>query len=77
MVRAKVVLRGARTYTLGGKRWIKDVPGIVNGDAVKQFQENGYFYVAVLKSKDAKKTKKSKSDAEPQANKKKKKKLKK
>ena len=56
-MKAKVILRKARTYNLGGKRWIKDVPGIVHGDAVKQYKENGYFYVAMLKDSGSKKKK--------------------
>lgn len=53
-MRARVVLTGARTYTLGGRRWIKDVPGLVVDDEVKLYQQNGYFRVHVLQSKSEK-----------------------
>ena len=59
MLKAKVVLRGARTYTLGSKRWIKDVPCIVTDDNIKQYKENGYFYVAMLQSSGSQKMEKS------------------
>lgn len=56
MKRARVVLKGAKTYTLGNRRWIKDVPGIVKGDeAVKAYKQNGYFRVTILESKSKKK----------------------
>jgi len=73
-MKAKVILRGARTYTLGGKRWIKDVPGIVNGDDVKQYKENAYFYVVMLKDSGPKKKKEKEKQSkaeEPQVDKKK------
>ena len=55
---ARVVLRKARTYQLGGRRWIKDVPGIVKGEElIKQYQENAYFHVSVLGGSDSKKSK--------------------
>ncbi len=56
---ARVVLKKAKTYTLGGRRWIKDVPGRVEGeDQVKAYQENGYFSVTVLEGSKKKKKKK-------------------
>ena len=65
-MKAKVILRGAKTYNLGGMRWIKDVPKIVHGeDKVKEFKENGYFYVVMLKSKSDKKKKSSKKAGSP------------
>jgi hypothetical protein len=48
---ARVVLRDAKTYTIRGRRWIKDVPGVVKGSSVIQsYQENGHFHVTVLKT---------------------------
>ena len=48
---ARVVLRKAMTYSLGGKRWIKDVPGIVKGESkIEVMKANGYFHVHVLKT---------------------------
>jgi len=55
--KAKVVLRGAKTYTFGGRRWIKDVPGVVSGDAVALYKQNGYFRVSDLKVKKSSKSK--------------------
>ena len=49
--RARVVLRGSKTYNLGGKRWIKDVPIIINGKAVNTYKNNGHFHITMLKSK--------------------------
>ena len=66
-MKAKVILRGARTYNLGGKRWIKDVPNIIHDDAIKQYKENGYFYVVILKSNGPKKKKGSK-ESKPKSN---------
>ncbi len=49
-MKARVVLKGAKTYTLGGKRWIKDVPNFVTDEKqVKEYQANGFFSVTVLK----------------------------
>lgn len=59
---ARVTLRKAKTYNLGGKRWIKDVPQLVRGEeAVKEFENNGYFRVHILRdgSSEAKKAKKT------------------
>ena len=53
---ARVILRGAKTYQFAGKRWIKDVPGIVKGESnIKQYQQNAYFIVKVLEGKKSKK----------------------
>lgn len=55
---ARVILRGCKTYQFGGKRWIKDVPGIVKGEEnIKEYQNNGYFTVKVLEGKKSKKEK--------------------
>ena len=48
---ARVTLKGAKSYVLNGLRWIKDVPKILKGDAVLEYQQNGYFYVHVLETK--------------------------
>lgn len=54
---ARVVLKKSKTYTLGGKRWIKDVPQPVRGEEnILAFQQNGYFHVTIL-SKDKDKAK--------------------
>lgn len=51
-VQARVILKGAKSYNLGGKRFIQDVPVLINGEEeVKSFQQNGYFSVTMLKSK--------------------------
>jgi hypothetical protein len=61
-MRARVVLKGCKTYVVGGKKWIKEVPKVIEGKGlIKSFQENGYFNVAVLKEK--KKTKKAEAVA--------------
>ena len=49
---ARVVLKKAKTYSLGGKRYIKDVPVRIEGeDQIRSFQENAYFSVTVLEGK--------------------------
>lgn len=54
MTTARVVLRGAETYKVHGRTWIKGVPGVVKGDdQVKAFEQNGYFHVKRLESKKA------------------------
>lgn len=50
MTTARVVLKGSRTYSLGGRRFIKDVPQIIQGDDVASYKENGFFHVTMLKS---------------------------
>lgn len=63
--RARVVLRGARTYQLAGRRFIKDVPQLVVGDdLVETFMLNGYFHVTELEPQVAKKKKKKKSSSD-------------
>ena len=52
MVQAKVILKGAKTYTLNGRRFIQDVPVIISDEKkVKEFQANGHFSVTLLKAK--------------------------
>lgn len=51
MVQAKVILKGAKTYTLNGRRFIQDVPVLISGEKVKEFQANGHFSVTMLKAK--------------------------
>lgn len=59
MKRAKVILKGAKSYTLAGAKYIKDVPKIVKGEAaIEEFMNNGYFVVTHLESKVVKKKKK-------------------
>lgn len=54
MVVARVILKGAKSYRLGGRRFIKDVPQVIKGDEVTQYLENGFFHVAMLKGEVAK-----------------------
>ena len=54
MTTARVILKQAQTYSLGGRRFIKDVPQIVTGDEVDQFKNNGYFHVTMLKTAEKK-----------------------
>lgn len=49
MVVARVILKGARSYRVGDRRFIKDVPQVIKGAEVAQYEQNGYFHVAVLK----------------------------
>ena len=51
MVQAKVILKGAKTYTLNGRRFIQDVTVLISGEKVKEFQANGHFSVTMLKAK--------------------------
>ena len=65
--RAKVILKKSMTHITGGRRWIKDVPHIIVGDdAVKAFEENGFFHTTRLKDEKSKnkknKGKKNKGD---------------
>ena len=50
--RARVVLRGAKSYSYKGFKFIERVPKVVKGDdIVEELQNNGYFKVTLLKSK--------------------------
>lgn len=49
MVVARVILKGARSYRVGDRRFIKDVPQVIKGAEVAQYEQNGYFHVAVMK----------------------------
>lgn len=52
MSTARVVLRGAQTYKLGGLSWLKDNPKTIKGeDKIRAFEQNGYFHVKRLASK--------------------------
>lgn len=54
--RAKVVLRGCLSYSVGGRRYLKDVPVIVKGSSkIEEFKNNGRFYITDLESKEVKK----------------------
>jgi hypothetical protein len=47
---ARVTLKKAKTYTLGDRRWILDVPQIVRGEEdVLKYESNGHFHVKRLK----------------------------
>lgn len=52
MVVARVILKEARSYRQGGRRFIKDVPQTIKGDDVRQYLDNGYFHVSILKGKE-------------------------
>lgn len=57
--RAKVTLKGSKSYTLGGQQFVKDVPVIVKGSLVDQFAANGYFKCVHLEAKAVEKSEKS------------------
>lgn len=71
---ARIVLKKSKTYSLGGRRWIKDVPQTIRGEEnILSFKQNGYFHVTLLsKDKDVKKKKagKKKSSSKSKAGKK-------
>lgn len=52
MLVARVILKEARSYRHGGRRFIKDVPQTIKGDEVKEYLHNGFFSVTVLKGKE-------------------------
>lgn len=59
MAKAKVILKQAKTYNIGGKRWIKDVPGTVEGEEnIQKYEANGFFTVVRLKDAESKAMKK-------------------
>ena len=52
MSTARVVLRGAAKYKLGGITWVKNVPKVIKGeDKIKALEQNGYFIVKRIASK--------------------------
>lgn len=63
MVSARVTLKGAKTYTLNGQRFIQDVPKIIKGEeeTILPFEQNGYFHVSRLKAKAVEQEKKVKA----------------
>jgi len=70
--RTRVVLREAKTYTLGGRKFIKDVPVVIVGEKGEQFKLNAYFKCSTLepKMKKVKKSKKTKSSKDGSSKKK-------
>lgn len=48
MAKARVVLKGASSYSVGGVRFLKGVPRVVSGKDVELFKQNAYFHVVVL-----------------------------
>lgn len=71
--RAKVTLIKGKTYTLGGIKYIRNVPKNVRGGAIEEFKNNGRFSCVNLESKPAKKKKKSSDEGDSTSNKKSKK----
>lgn len=65
MVIARVILKEARSYRQGGRRFIKDVPQTIKGEEVTQYQNNGYFSVTILKGKVEEPAPSSKAKVEP------------
>ena len=61
--RTRVTLRESKTYTFGGRKFIKDVPVTIVGEAGEQYKKNAYFKCSTLepKLKKVKKSKKIKS----------------
>ena len=60
--RAKVTLTKGKTYTLAGRKYIRNVPVIVRGSLCDEFKYNGYFTCSELEPKPVKKKKKKSSD---------------
>ena len=73
--RAKVTLKGCRSYKLNGKKWKKDMADIVKGNKIDDFKNNGFFHVRELEPVEKKK--KKKKDSESSSKKKSSKKLRK
>lgn len=53
--RAKVILKGAKTYTHAGRKFVKDVPVIIKGSLCNEFKSNGYFKYVEIEPKEVKK----------------------
>ena len=66
LMTARVVLKKCKTYKFQGVQWIKDVPRVIKGkDLIKQYQQNGFFHVKVLKDVVVEKPKKVKEKPVP------------
>lgn len=65
--RAKVTLTKGKTYSLAGRKYIRNVPVIVRGSLCDEFKNNGYFTCTELDPKPAKKKKNKSSDEEVSA----------
>jgi len=61
---ARVILKKCRTYRVGDRRFIKDVPQVIKGDEVDEYKDNGYFHVVMMKAKPADKVAEKKLAAE-------------
>jgi len=70
--RAKVVLKGAKSYKLAGKSFKQNVPAVVKGSDVDEFMNNSFFKCREIEpvEKEVKKKKKS-SDSSSKKKKKK------
>ena len=65
---ARVVLKKAKTYSLGGRRFIKDVPQTIKGEEnIVEYQNNAYFHVAILDGKAKKKQAKKPASSKPKS----------
>lgn len=49
MVVARVILKKAQSYKIGGRRWLKDVPHTLKGSELAEYVNNGYFSVTFIK----------------------------
>lgn len=59
--RAKVILKGSKTYKVNGRKFIKDVPEILKGSIIDGFRTNGKFKVIDMEPKKVKKISKDSS----------------
>ena len=52
MSAARVVLRGAESYKLGGHSWVKNVPRVIKDEKlIQSLEQNAYFLVKRLQPK--------------------------
>jgi len=49
--RAKVILKGAKSYNVGGQRFVQNIPVIVKGSMVDELKHNGYFKFTEMEPK--------------------------
>lgn len=48
---ARVTLKKAKTYALGSRRWVQDVPQMIRGEEeIQKYETNGHFQVKRLES---------------------------
>ena len=58
--RAKVTLTKGKTYTIGGKKFIRNVPRVMHGSICDDFKCNGRFSCVELEARVSKVAKKKK-----------------